>query len=212
MSHDAAPPSVPTAYAGVRERIVSLLRNASTEDCTTPVLACPGWTVADLAAHVAGLAEDVLAGRVEGAGSAAWTAAQVERHRGDSLADLADSLETNAAAFDAALPHIPAPVNARIVMDSVTHEHDLRAALGVPGERNSDAVTIGLNFLLDGRREHQPELVATLTSRAIDPWDLLRALSGRRTLDQIAELGLDVDAVTAGFAGSVLSAPAAPVE
>ena len=200
------------AYAATRERIVGLLRDASAEAAKRPVPACPSWTVADLAAHIAGLPEDIIAGRVEGAGSDPWTAAQVDRHRGDTLDLLADSLESNAAAFDGILPHIPAPVNSQIVMDTVTHEHDLRAALDQPGARDSDAVVVGLGFLLHGRAEREPDVVEAILAAGITPWDLLRTLSGRRTAGQIAALGLDAEAIIGPMAGSPVSAPPEPVE
>jgi uncharacterized protein (TIGR03083 family) len=212
MSHLADPDMIPSAYAATRERIVELLRAASAEDASRPVPACPNWTVADLAAHIAGLPEDVIAGRVEGAGSDPWTAAQVDRHRGDTLADLADSLESNAAAFDAVLPHIPASVNSRIVMDTVTHEHDLRAALDRPGARESDAVTVGLGYLLHGRAEREPDVVESILALDIDTWDLMRALSGRRTAEQIAALGLDAETIIGAMVDSPVSAPSEPIE
>jgi len=212
MSHLADLGLILPAYSATRERIVHLLRTASTDDANRQVPACPEWTVADLAAHIAGLAEDIIAGRVEGAGTDPWTASQVDRHRGDSLAVLADSLESNAAAFDGLLVHIPAPVNSQIVMDTVTHEHDLRAALGKPGARESDAVTVGLGYLLHGRAEHQPDLVEAILAADIDPWNLMRVLSGRRTAEQITALGLDATAIISQMTGSPVSAPTEPVE
>ena len=212
MSHLADSDRILPAYAATRDRIVTLLRSASPDDAIRPVPACPDWTVADLAAHIAGLPEDVIAGRVNGAGTDPWTAAQVDRHRGDTLGQLADSLELNAAAFDGVLPHIPAPVNSQIVMDTVTHEHDLRAALDQPGARDSDAVVVGLGFLLHGRAAQQPDLVDEILAADVDPWNLLRTLSGRRTAQQITALGLDADAITGPMAGSPVRAPAEPVE
>lgn len=212
MTHLADPDMIPPAYAATRKRIVELLRDASAEDAQRPVPACPGWTVADLAAHIAGLPEDVIAGRVDGAGSDPWTAAQVDRHRGDTLDQLADSLESNAAAFDGVLPHIPEPVNSRIVMDTVTHEHDLRAALDKPGARDSDAVTVGLGFLLHGHAERESDVVEGMLAAGIDPWDLMRALSGRRTPEQIAALGLDAETIIGAMVDSPVSAPSEPIE
>ncbi|MGA1034222.1 MAG: hypothetical protein ACO3VI_02815, partial [Ilumatobacteraceae bacterium] len=124
----------------------------------------------------------------------------------------ADSLESNAAAFDGLLVHIPAPVNSQIVMDTVTHEHDLRAALGKPGARESDAVTVGLGYLLHGRAERQPDLVAASLAADIDPWNLMRVLSGRRTAEQITALGLDATAIISPMTGFPVSAPTEPVE
>ncbi len=200
------------AYTATRERIVTLLRSASPDDATRPVPACPEWTIADLAAHIAGLPEDIIAGRVDGAGTDPWTAAQVDRHRGDTLGDLANSLESNAAAFDGVLALIPAPINSQIVMDTVTHEHDLRAALNQPGARDSDAVVVGLGFLLHGRSAQQPDLVAKILATEIDAWNLMRTLSGRRTAEQITALGLNAAAIIGPMAGSPVSAPTEPVE
>ena len=212
MSHLADSDMILPAYTATRERIVTLLRSASTDDATRPVPACPGWTVADLAAHIAGLPEDIIAGRVDGAGTDPWTAAQVDRHRGDTLGDLADSLESNAAAFDGVLALIPAPVNSQIVMDTVAHEHDLRAALNQPGARDSEAVIVGLGFLLHGHSAQQPDLVDEILTTNVDAWNLMRTLSGRRTAEQITALGLDAAAIIGPMAGSPVSAPTEPVE
>jgi uncharacterized protein (TIGR03083 family) len=212
MSHLADSDMILPAYTATRERIVTLLRSASPDDATRPVPACPEWTIADLAAHIAGLPEDIIAGRVDGAGTDPWTAAQVDRHRGDTLGDLADSLESNAAAFDGVLALIPAPINSQIVMDTVTHEHDLRAALNQPGARDSDAVVVGLGFLLHGRSAQHPDLVAKILATEIDAWNLMRTLSGRRTAEQITALGLNAAAIIGPMAGSPVSAPTEPVE
>lgn len=212
MNHLADSDMILPAYTATRERIVTLLRSASPDDATRPVPACPEWTIADLAAHIAGLPEDIIAGRVDGAGTDPWTAAQVDRHRGDTLGDLANSLESNAAAFDGVLALIPAPINSQIVMDTVTHEHDLRAALNQPGARDSDAVVVGLGFLLHGRSAQQPDLVAKILATEIDAWNLMRTLSGRRTAEQITALGLDAAAIIGPMAGSPVSAPTEPVE
>ncbi|MGA1565876.1 MAG: maleylpyruvate isomerase N-terminal domain-containing protein [Ilumatobacteraceae bacterium] len=77
MSHLADLGLILPAYSATRERIVHLLRTASTDDANRQVPACPEWTVADLAAHIAGLAEDIIAGRVEGAGTDPWNLMRV---------------------------------------------------------------------------------------------------------------------------------------
>src|SRR5688572_4023231 len=41
----------------------------------------PDWTVRDLLSHQAGVCDDVLNGRIDGAGGDLWTQAQVERWR-----------------------------------------------------------------------------------------------------------------------------------
>jgi hypothetical protein len=72
------------AYLAVRERFILL---ACTSDAERPIPACPAWTVRDLAAHLTGLCEDWVEGRLDGYASGAWTAAQVKRFRNRSVDD-----------------------------------------------------------------------------------------------------------------------------
>ena len=65
------------AYVAVRERMTELVRPTSSEELARQVPACPDWSVQDLLAHAVGVAVDVAARRIEGAGSDPWTAAQV---------------------------------------------------------------------------------------------------------------------------------------
>jgi uncharacterized protein (TIGR03083 family) len=137
------------AYRDLRRRMIELLRETPPQLGASPVPHCPAWSVRDVAAHLVGVPEDILAGRMEGVTTEAWTQAQVDRHLDQSLADLADIWANQIESFDAVLPHIPAPVNSQMVMDAVTHEHDIRHALGKAGARDSSAVRVGLGWLLD---------------------------------------------------------------
>jgi hypothetical protein len=159
-----------------------------------------------------GAPEDILAGRLDGVATDAWTQAQVDRHRGESLDDLADAWVSTAQEFDVVLPMIPAPMNSQLVLDATTHEHDLRHALGVPGARDDLAVTVALGFVLHTADEASPGLAGQLLSSGIDDFDLLRACSGRRSREQIAALGFDPDLAATMVAGSPVSLPSAPVD
>ncbi len=86
-----------------------------------------------------GVPEDLLAGRMEGVASDAWTNAQVQCHDGESLARLATALEATIIPFDAIVPAIP-PSNSQLVMDAVTLEIDLREVLGLPGAQIAAAL------------------------------------------------------------------------
>jgi uncharacterized protein (TIGR03083 family) len=190
------------AYADVRERMTALLRAAPPDRLTRTVPACPDWTVKDLAAHVVGVAVDVAAGRVEGAGSDPWTAAQVEARREASLEELL--AEWRAAPMEQALLGVDAMQAAQVVFDVTTHEHDLRGALELPGERDSRGVEVGwdwattvLGMLRDGYGEGAvvlttPQGVATCGSAAAtsgvaaDRFELWRAMTGRRSREQVA--------------------------
>ena len=199
---------VVASYIDLRIRLIDLLGSLPDEIGERVVPHCPAWTVGDLAAHIVGTPEDIVAGRMEGVTTDAWTQAQVDRHRGESPAVLARSFSDTAAAFDPVLPHIPSPVNSQLVMDAVTHEHDLRHAVGRIDARESSAVVVGLGWLLDMADRRQPGLANELLASGASRFDLLRVLTGRRSPAQIAALGLDTDRVLELLTGTPLRPPA----
>lgn len=190
-----------TAHHHVRLRITELLRAATAEDADRVVPACPAWTVQQLASHVVGVSADIVAGNLAGAGSDPWTEAQVAARAGRSLAELAHEWDAVGAGVEAAAPDGTLPAQA--VFDEVTHEHDLRDALGRPGFRDCPAVAVGLTFveevwplvvgtydvpplrIVAGDAElvvgEDPDLTLQLT-----PFEALRALTGRRSPAQLA--------------------------
>lgn len=200
------------AYIALRRRVIDLIRSVPDEDSVRVVPSCPAWSTSALVAHMMGVNEDILAGRMEGVTTDAWTQAQVDRHTGESLRQLADGWESIAADFDAVLPHIPAPVNSQLVMDAVTHEHDLRHALGSSDARDTDAVHVALGWLLDMAETKQPGLGHRLSESGVAPFQLLRSLTGRRSMDQIAELGLPAALFEKMLHGSPLNPPAVAIE
>ncbi len=191
-----------TAYDAVRTRMTALLGQADPEQLARQVPACPDWTVHDLLAHVTGVAVDVSAGRIEGAGSDPWTAAQVEARKDASRDDLL--AEWEAAPIGAALLEADTMQAAQVVFDLTTHEHDLRGALELPGERDSEGVDVGwtwattvLGMLRDGYGEGAVVLTTpagATTCGAAEPtsgvtadrFELFRAMTGRRSADQVA--------------------------
>ncbi|MFZ9628395.1 MAG: maleylpyruvate isomerase family mycothiol-dependent enzyme [Ilumatobacteraceae bacterium] len=199
---------VVAAYLEVRGRVVGILRDLDEADATVTVPSCPGWTVAELASHMMGVVDDILEGRMEGVTTDPWTQAQVERLRGLSLAQLADHYEASAGRFDAVLPHVPSPSNSQLVMDAVTHEHDLREAVGRAGAHDSLAVRVALGWLLNMAEGRQPGLAARLRDSGVSEFDLLRSLSGRRSAAQMTALGLPADEIVSMLAGSPLKPPA----
>ena len=203
---------VAAAYTSLRSRVVELARAQPADAADRPVPHCPAWTVGDLLAHMVGAPEDILAGRLDGVATDPWTQAQVDRHRGESLALLAETWMSTAEEFDVVLPMIPAPVNSQLVLDATTHEHDLRHALGVPGARDDLAVTVALGWVLNTAEEASPGLAAQLVSSGLDDFDLLRACSGRRSREQVAALGLDPDMLVTLVDGSPVSVPVVAVD
>jgi hypothetical protein len=168
------------AYLGVRSRIVELLRELPESAATTVVPSCPDWNVAELVSHVAGVVDDILEGRMEGVTTDPWTQAQF----------------------------VPSPRNSQLVMDAVTHEHDLREAVQRPAAQDSLAVQVALGWLLNMADGHETGLADTLLASGATRYDLLRSLTGRRTAAQMAEVGLPAGRVIELLHGSPLKPPA----
>lgn len=205
-------PVVTAAYVDLRTRVVELLHSLPETDADRMVPHCPKWTVRDLAAHLLGVPEDILAGRMDGVTTEAWTQSQVERHRGETLTRIASQWAATAAGIDPLLPQVPPPTNSQLVLDAVTHEHDLRHAVGRPGARDSSAIEVALGFLFDMGERRGSDIAAELEHDGIDRFELVRALSGRRSAEQIERLGLDSARIVALLADSPLFPPRQSIE
>ena len=203
---------VAVSYIALRARVIDLLRSTPESSGNIVVPCTPAWTVRQLAAHVVGVPEDILAGRMEGAASDAWTQAQVERFGDLTLTELADLFEASAPQIDAILHNFPQPIISQFVMDAVTHEQDMRSALGVPGGRDSKAVEVGVGFFLNLIEVSDPPLFTELTNTSASSWDVLRSLTGRRTVEQMNASGLDGEAIALHFPGSPFTLPTEAVE
>jgi uncharacterized protein (TIGR03083 family) len=212
MHHLLPDTVVVDSYRDLRSRVIELLRRTPEIRADRGVPHCPAWNVRDVVAHLVGVPEDILAGRMDGVTTDEWTQAQIDRHRAHSLADLVDLWSVSITTFDAVLPHIPSPVNSQFVMDAVTHEHDLRHALGEPGHRDSLAVKVAVGWLLDMAEERSPGAAGVLLGSGTSGFDILRVLSGRRSAAQISRLGLDGPGIVALLAGSPLRPPTDSIE
>lgn len=194
-------PPIARLYVDAQRSFVELSRSLSDADWATPVPCCPGWTVRDVLSHVAGLADDLTHGRVEGAATDPWTAAQVERWRDATVDHLLAQWEEQAPAVGAVLEQLG---EVRPPIDCCTHEHDVRGALGRPGNRDSELVMFAASALgrvdapvpvevelVDGRRfawtsveaEHDPSERRLV--RGLDEFELFRSRLGRRSADQV---------------------------
>ena len=146
-----------TAYDGVRRRVGELAQIGPDR----PVPATPGWTVRNLVAHLAGLAADWVAGRLEAYASAGWTASQVEERKLTPLQGLLDDWGASARTMEGILTDpagsgLPDPLMTAfgpvasaawpdlIVTDAAMHEHDIRGAVGEPGARTSNALQLAM--------------------------------------------------------------------
>jgi hypothetical protein len=90
------------------------------------------------------------------------------------------------------------------VADATTHEHDVRGALDVPGARDTDAVALSFRFVgrsLGEQLDHAghgalvvehagtTDTLGTnepVASLCVDDFEFLRALTGRRSVEQMA--------------------------
>ncbi len=182
-------------YLAAHRSFVALVSALSDDEWFTPTPCTPGWTVRDVLSHVAGVTIDVSAGHVDGAATDPWTAAQVRRFRevpADELIARWEALiEPVAAVLEELDEHRPA-------LDCHTHEHDVRHALGRPGQRESDLIDwIGECFSevpfgrpvvaqLSGDRVYRIEGTGdALLLRGESVFDIVRARLGRRSRAQV---------------------------
>ena len=195
------------AYSELRIRVADLMRNITSEQAQTVVPHCPQWTVKDCFAHMIGVPEDVINGQMDGVTTDAWTDRQVQRHAEDSVIDLLTIWDTNAPVFAKILPKIPQPVLSQFMFDQTTHEHDLRAALGEPGARDSIAVDVAEGFLRDSLSRNSDSAIASMANHEISGFEFLRSLSGRRSKAQISQNRFDLPLVEKFVQGMPFSIP-----
>ena len=222
-------------YLEVRGRIVDLARDVA-EAGPVPVPACPGWSVHGLLSHLTGNCADVMRGNIEGAATDPWTAAQVEERKDRPTADVLAEWDELAPSYAEMIDDFPGGFGPMALSDITVHEHDLRGALGRPGERDSDAVKFATRFVithvfhpglvaaglgpLELRADGSSWLVGTsdpptadppewrevvlqgvevpnglsaAATVAAEPFELYRALTGRRSAAQIRAFDWSVD-------------------
>lgn len=202
---------VTQAFGETRSRIIDIATSLDSTAAGAMVPACPAWTVRDLLAHVAGVSGDILTGNVAGAGSDEWTRAQIEARAAVPVVDLVAEIATKGGEVEGALEFLHPAVAGAMLGDLVTHEHDLRGALGRPGARDSTGVNIALDSYVRffGRRIKDAGRPAVAVesdgrswvagagepgARVMAPrFPLLRALTGRRTHDEIRAFSWDGD-------------------
>ena len=206
---------IAAAYAAGRARISALVADLDEQRANTIVPCCPEWTVKDVVAHVTGICGDMLAGNLDGLATDPWTAAQVAARRHRPVAEIVAEWGELGPQVEAMIPAVPIEPARMLVGDLATHEHDVRGALSAPGARDSDAVAIGIsfivpNFLAAGAGQGLPPLRVQAddsewvtdgsrpeTSVSADRFELLRAMTGRRSPSQLRQLTWSGDPRTA---------------
>jgi uncharacterized protein (TIGR03083 family) len=143
--------TVTKQYPAELEEFSALVRSINDQEWEAPSR-CEGWTVGDVARHVAGTLTNVTTGNLEGLGTPEMTKQEVDERKGRSPAELADEIDTGAkfaadmlAGFDddAWAGPVPAPNISGTLGDGVEalwsdtflHADDIRAAIGRKSER-----------------------------------------------------------------------------
>lgn len=197
------PRGVAGLYQDTRRRIAALLDDHGDAAWGASVPACPGWLVGDVVAHLVAVAEDWAAGTLTGAPTDEQTAEHVSRFAGHDRSELLARWAAAGAELcrRAETDGLIAPVG-----DVTSHEHDIRGALGRPGERGSDAVRYASDQVLARLRtsvplritvedaeyrcgaDEEPE-IQLVTTR----FEALRWRTGRRSRSQLLAMDWSAD-------------------
>lgn len=192
-------PAYHVLYRQSQGRILSLVNNANADSA---VQACPGWTVRDTVAHLLGTLADISAGKIEESASDDWSDGHIERAKDRTVSDLAAEWHVRSNTTPGIFEHY----GAVLVADLVTHEFDIKQAIGNTQGRDLQVVrTVALFYLnaLDQawREDEVPPLRVLTETSALDIggenpdvsvemswWEIGRVVSGRRSIDQVKAL------------------------
>lgn len=192
-------PAYHVLYRQSQGRILSLVNNTNAE---TPVEACPGWTVRNTIAHLLGVLGDLAAGKIEDASTDAWSAGHIARAGDRTVSDLAAEWHVRANTT----PGVFQKLGAVLIADLVTHEFDIKQAIGNRQGRDEQVVrSVALFYLnaLDAawREDDVPPLRILTETSALDiggeeprasvemSWfEIGRVVSGRRSIEQVKAL------------------------
>jgi uncharacterized protein (TIGR03083 family) len=210
-----APADTARHYDNAHQRIVGLVRSLADEQLARKVPGTPKWDVHDALAHLAANTTDGLAGRITGIPSEDFTDEQVRQRKALSVEDLIAEWQANLPTMlDAATAGLAPP---NLAVDAVTHEQDVRGALGAPPVDDREAVrfslemfALGMQFAMKRADSLALRIQATdtdftqvaggageggapATLRATE-FELFRTLSGRRGRRAILAMDWDGDA------------------
>jgi uncharacterized protein (TIGR03083 family) len=177
-------------YRASRLRVADL---ANDDIGGRPVPATPAWSVHDVVGHLYGVMTDISSGNLEGVTTPPWTAAQVERCAGKSVAEVIEEWDGAAPGFESFLS-TPAGSNAgAAVMDVHCHETDLRSALGLAPALPDDVLAWAGHRM----RSAFDAQVAAAGLPAVDldasDFEMFRGRLGRRTREEVAAFGWSAD-------------------
>lgn len=195
-----------THYATAHERIATLVSELSDEQIATAVPSTPGWTVHDVVAHLAAVPTDAMAGRLTGLPTDEFTAGQIAERRDRTVAELLDEWRPNVEPMcEGARTGL---VPSQLAVDALTHEQDIRGAIGLPAALSAEELRFCTTLFASGcgysmKSAGLPALAIEATDTDFTAtagegergaavrgaeFELFRALAGRRSRDQVAAL------------------------
>jgi uncharacterized protein (TIGR03083 family) len=198
-------------YRETWERMATMGRSLDEATGSQVCHATPEWSVKDVYAHQAGVAADVLAGRLDGVATDPWTARQVAERTDVPLHQILDEWDATAPQLVEAVRALGDDVDPRLLIDQWIHEQDVRHTVGVPGGRDSAAARFSQPILVGGfahsvqRADLAPLLLelddtATLVgtgdpvgSLRVGGFELMRAIMGRRSPAEVEAWDWPVD-------------------
>ena len=195
--------AVADVYRDTTARVAALLAGADAAVWASPVVACPGWSVRDVVAHMTAVAQDWADGRLARAPTDAQTAEHVRRFDGLGETELLELWDSAASRLHhlADAEDLEPPLG-----DIACHEHDIRSAIGRPGARDAESVRWTADTLLamldppipmrvvveDGEYRSGPPGGAELILHTTR-FDALRWRTGRRSRAQLTAMDWSAD-------------------
>jgi uncharacterized protein (TIGR03083 family) len=207
-----APEDTARHYESAHHRVVDLVRSLSDDQVATRVPGTPRWDVHDALAHLAANTTDGLAGRITGIPDEAFTDGQVRQRKEMTVEQIVAEWQANMATMLDVTRAGFVPPN--LAVDAVTHEQDIRGAVGAGRVEDREAVRFSLEVFaagltyqlakLDGlalRLEATDSDFSVTAGSGEQPatlrateFELLRVLSGRRGRRNVLALEWDGDA------------------
>lgn len=135
-------------YRRAREQVADLVRSLSPEQLELDVPSCPGWTVHGVVSHLTGVATDAANGQLRSVPTPEQTAAQVQERAGTPTSVVLREWERSGSQLEMLLTRSSGSMLAPVI-DVAVHEHDIRGAVGSPGNREGVIIELALNRALE---------------------------------------------------------------
>jgi len=172
------------AYRTARERISQLVAGDDVDPALL-VAATPEWNVQCVIAHLSGIANDASTGNMEGAPGEAWTAAQIARGAGRTIAEMVAEWEQTGPFMESFLSSPAGSAASAAVMDIHTHEADVRLALGLPVAVPAEFLAWAAPAMRNGFAEAVAEAGLPPVELEASDFEWFRARLGRRTVAEV---------------------------